>query len=198
MVSRPGTQSSAEGEGQETRPRFTTTTDAYADDIYRDAFEDDAIHEFLEDTDDFNSSRRKWTTPELPTSTENLLGAVTRVFSAIVERFAGPTVPGVERKVVSSGEMRTIDQGDDVELRNPPTLLVRAAGPSFQVPSAVESTLGTTASEGAIGYTNIASFSIVKLESEIGTALENVEEAEVHARCVAVSSGHGAIELMFA
>ncbi|TEB28385.1 hypothetical protein FA13DRAFT_806784 [Coprinellus micaceus] len=183
MENRPETQNGAEGEREEeTRPRFTTTTDAYAHDIYRDAVEDHAIHEFLNEVADFSSSQRRWSTPELATSNENLLGAVSRIFSAIVQRFAGPTVPGVERNVVSSSEIRPVDQGGDAESRNPPTLLVRAAGPSFQVPSAAESTLGTAASVGTIGYTNIASFSIVKLESEIGTALENLEEAEVHAR----------------
>ncbi|TEB14750.1 hypothetical protein FA13DRAFT_1721436 [Coprinellus micaceus] len=171
MENRPETQNGAEGEGEEeTRPRFTTTTDAYAHDIYRDAVEDHAIHEFLNEVADFSSSQRRWSTPELATSNENLLGAVSRIFSAIVQRFAGLRYQG-------SNEMSSVPAKYDRWIKE--ATPSRATLLPF---SAAESTLGTAASVGTIGYTNIASFSIVKLESEIGTALENLEEAEVHAR----------------
>ncbi|TEB14749.1 hypothetical protein FA13DRAFT_1805317 [Coprinellus micaceus] len=161
MENRPETQNGAEGEGRRKpdpgSPRPPTP--------------------------DFSSSQRRWSTPELATSNENLLGAVSRIFSAIVQRFAGPTVPGVERKCRQFQRNTT---GGSKRRR-------RVAQPSYPSRESGRAVLpGPQCCRvdswyrggrwGPSGTQTSASFSIVKLESEIGTALENLEEAEVHAR----------------
>jgi hypothetical protein len=62
-----------------------------------------------------------------------------------------------------------------------PVLVVRAAGPSFEIPKSLVSASQVST---RLGFSNMASYFSVKMESEIGSTKESVEEMSSYARCV--------------
>ncbi|TEB28386.1 hypothetical protein FA13DRAFT_1815909 [Coprinellus micaceus] len=168
------------GREEGNHPQFTTSPIAYAHDVYHDAVEEHDINEFLKGEGIYSFSGMRWAVPEFPTSTNDLFGSAYRICSAIIQRFAQSSTPGVERRVVSLRGIRRTELESGTEACELPSFVVQATGPSFQ--GSANSTPGSTELPGIIGYTSIASFLTVKPESDIGTAADNIGGMEVHAR----------------
>jgi hypothetical protein len=169
-------------ESEAARIRFTTTNDAYAHNIYRGVLQDGDINRFLEETDSYDLPENKWSIPDFPTSTGELLGSVYKVVSSVIRGFVRPEEHGVKRHIINTRDSHPVKVDIHAERHKIPSILIQAAGPSFETPSDPQSTLASTESHGSVGYSNVASFAVVKLESELGTAADNLEEAESYAR----------------
>ena len=107
---------------------FTTTNTAYVEELYRSEVKHGEVESFLKDCGLYDASEERWTVPEVPTTRADLVSSVFAVIRSVVGTFV-KTTPGrgVEREVI---EIRGHGEADDV-----PALVVRAAGPSFEIPS---------------------------------------------------------------
>ena len=159
----------------------TTTTEAYAHGLYRGLVEDTDIETFLWETDAYDSAQATWSIPLVPKTTEGLIGAMYGALQSIVGRFVRSFQPGIEREVCDTQDLPTCQGSNADGYRVCPALFVRAAGPSFEIPEPL-------ASEGemssTLGFSNMATYFSVKMESELGSKEECVEEMSSYARCV--------------
>ncbi|KAJ3514854.1 hypothetical protein NMY22_g14611 [Coprinellus aureogranulatus] len=153
---RPGCTQKLVINAEHTRPNFTTTNDAYAHNLYRDAAQDEEIETFLKESDLYDSKQRVWSLATGADKTD-LLGSVFQVVSSIVDRFLKPVESTVKRIVLNSSSRTVISttRTKDTAPEDEPTPL---------------------------RYSNIASYLSVKHDSGIGSAKETVDEMEVHAR----------------
>ncbi|KAJ3504903.1 hypothetical protein NMY22_g17766 [Coprinellus aureogranulatus] len=164
---------------EHTRPNFTTTNDAYAHNLYRDAAQDEEIETFLKESDLYDSKQRVWSLATGADKTD-LLGSVFQVVSSIVDRFLKPVESTVKRIVLNSSQTPESLRKDSVSPPHFPSIVVQAVGPSFQ-PSRTKDTAPED-EPTPLRYSNIASYLSVKHDSGIGSAKETVDEMEVHAR----------------
>ena len=165
-------------------PPFTTTSDTYVHRLYSDAFEDHDVDSFLEETCVYSSSTSEWTLPMAPTTAESLVDSFCNIIASIVQRFVKPAEVGVER--AAKNTQGTPEYGSIDEKGRPsyPPIVVHATGPSFPNPERVESR--SSASQPLVGYSQIATFFSVRLESEVVSDEREVDEMETYARYVPV------------
>ena len=168
---RPGLQ--RETSGQE-HPSFTTTDEAYAEGLYRSEVKDEHVERCLEEATCYRITEKRWAIPEMPTTRADLVSSVLGIIRSVVGMFTKTTQEGVEREVV---EMCRYDEG--------PALVVRAAGPSFEIPKPRNPGCSLAPD---IGYSNVATYFSVKLERDIGGEKKCLEEMAVYARWVPPAS----------
>ena len=155
-------------EPDEPHPRFTVTSKAYPEEVYRDVAEDEDIQGFLKETDYYDSSGEEWSIPEFPTSTQDVVKPLYKILSSIVRAFVKPSHHGVARDIVSTAGAAGYDEENEDGHHTCPFLTVRAAGPSFQIPAPQD--------QEDIGFSNMATCFSVAPEPESG---EDVDEMEI-------------------
>lgn len=196
MSSLPGTSKSNTSPVEphtpgEPLPSFTVTTEAYAHDLCREAIKEKEIDTFLQETGSYDCTEKKWSTPGAPTKTEDLVGSVFRLLSSIVRRFVKPAAPGVEREVINTQDVPACRGTNEKGYRVCPVVVVRAAGPSFETPPprkpAADSQEPPKPSK-FIGFGGIATYIVIKVESELGDEKGTLDEMKSYARCVPVSA----------
>lgn len=165
-------------------PSFTTTSETYAHDLYRHSVEPQEIESFLEESSCYDSVEKKWTIPGTPTKTEDLLSSVFNMLSSIVQRFAKPSQPGVEREVVNTENIPACQGTNEKGYRICPVIVVRAAGPSFEISKPRKPTTDSQEPAKSIGFGGMATYFSVKLDSELGSEKEDLDEMGSYARCV--------------
>lgn len=163
---------------------FTTTTNTYADNLYRDAVEDSDLDAFLEETARYDSENKAWLIPEPSTTAEDLLGPMFDILSSIVRQFVKPTQSSVKREVISTHDIPACEEKNEDGYRAYPSLFVQAAGPSFEVPKPLDSSLTAAPPLAGLGFTNMATYFSVKRDSELGSAREIANEMASYAGCV--------------
>lgn len=168
-------------------PNFTTTNETYAHHLYGHIVSAQGLHEFLEESGFYDFSKRKWSIPDAPAKTEDLLGPLVKILSSIVGRFVQPSNPGIEREVVNTHGIPACQGRNEKGYRICPLVVVRAAGPSFEVPIPRKATATTHVPSKRIGFGGMATYFAVKLDSELGREDEDLDEMESYARCVSLS-----------
>jgi hypothetical protein len=163
------------------RPSFTTTSDAYAHELHQDVVEPHEVETFLRGVDCYSVPQGRWTTPNASTTPETLVNSIFNIIRSIVGRFAYPKYSGVEREVVNTFYAPRCSGTDSRGYRACPTLLVRAAGPSFELPPPLNP---QEPSPDDLGFSNMATYFSIKPESETLSDKEIVDEMESYARCV--------------
>ncbi|TEB25618.1 hypothetical protein FA13DRAFT_1692942 [Coprinellus micaceus] len=166
---------------QGSRPKFTTTSDAYAHNLYLDAVQNEDIYTFLRGDESYDSTQKRWSFPSVPETTEHLIGAVCNVLRGILGRFVKSQDPTVKREVCSTVGNPACEGRNEGGYRVCPVLLIRAEGPSFEIP---ESLISVAAASSSLGFSNMATYISVKLDSNVGTEEENVEEMTSYAKRV--------------
>ncbi|KAJ3502214.1 hypothetical protein NMY22_g18664 [Coprinellus aureogranulatus] len=141
---------------------FSTTSDAYAHDVYRSLLDDLEVRDFLESSSDYNSENEKWDIPQHAT-TQDLVDSVCKVVRSIMEQFVKPVRPEVKRTIVNMYQARGNDVKNEEGYYPCPALVVQATGPSFEEPTP---TLA------------------VKRDEELGSAKEDVKETEAYAKVI--------------
>ncbi|KAJ3504524.1 hypothetical protein NMY22_g17896 [Coprinellus aureogranulatus] len=141
---------------------FSTTSDAYAHDVYRSLLDDLEVRDFLESSSEYNSENEKWDIPQHAT-TQDLVDSVCKVVRSIMERFVKPVRPEVKRTIVNMHHARGNDVKNEEGYYPCPALVVQATGPSFEDPTP---TLA------------------VKRDEELGSAKEDVKETEAYAKVI--------------
>lgn len=165
-------------------PRFTTTSEGYADALYHDAAQEDEIGTFLKDYEGYDSAQKRWTIPEAPSKRGDLIDALHAILSSIMGRFVKGTEPGVEREIVNTLRMLGFDVKNDKGYRKWPVLLVRAAGPSFEIPHPRESASTSKGASRLVAFSCTATFFSVCLDSDAGRAEDQLDEIASHVRYV--------------
>lgn len=172
------------------RPSFTTTSEAYARNLYHGVAESEDIDAFLEEETAYDVNQKSWSSLSAVARKDDLLNCVFKIVSSIVRRFVKPTEPAVKRDVVSCGQLSVCeDKKAEKASQDFPSIAVQAAGPSFEIPSMRDSKPPSKDFPATLGYSNMAFYIAVKLQSELGTVKENVDEMEAYARYVAAFSG---------
>lgn len=172
----------------ESHPSFTTTAEAYAHDLYRHSIDEYELDAFLEETELYDSGKKEWLTPTSPTSTGDLLGSVFQMLSSIVRRFVKPTEPGVERETLNTQDIPTCQGTNDSGYRACPLVVVRATGPSFQIRKTRKPVAGGQEGAVSLGFGGMATYFVVRSESELGSEKEILDEMKSYTRCVAWST----------
>ncbi|KAJ3522456.1 hypothetical protein NMY22_g11880 [Coprinellus aureogranulatus] len=163
-------------------PRFTTTSSDYVHSLYRETAEEEEIGGFLKESDTYDTVETRWSIPAAPTKTEELVNAVFKVLSSVVRRFVKPARLGVEREVVNTQDIPTCQGKNDRGYRLCPVVVVRAAGPSFEAPNPRRTEEASQEQSTLIGFGRMATYFSVKLEPELGSEKEELEEMEYYAR----------------
>ncbi|TEB37855.1 hypothetical protein FA13DRAFT_1656842 [Coprinellus micaceus] len=161
------------------RPSYTTTSDAYAHELYQDVVEPREVEAFLHGVDYYSVPQGRWTTPNASTRPETLVNSIFNIIRSIVGRFANPKDSGVEREVVNTFYAPKCSGTDSRGYRACPTLLVRAAGPSFEFPPPLNP---QEPSPDDLGFSNMATYFYIKPELETPSEKEIVDEMESYAR----------------
>ena len=162
-------------------PTFTATSDTYAHELYRDVVDDSEIQDFLEETNTYNSSQKKWSTPEAPTKADGLIHSVYSILSSIVQCFVKITERGVERVLDNTYGIPECEAINEKGYRVCPLLVIQATGPSFQIPKASAT---NSAPSRWVEPSQMTTFISVKLESDAGSVEELVDEMTTYARYV--------------
>ena len=163
------------------RPSYTTTSDAYAHELYQDVGQPQEVEPFLHGAECYSVPQGRWATPSASTTPETLVNSIFNIIRSIVGRFTGSKEPGVEREVLNTFSSPKCSGIDSRGYRAYPTLLVCAAGPSFEVPPSLDP---LDPSPYDLGFSNIATYFSVQPESETRSEEEIVDEMESYARCV--------------
>ena len=163
------------------RPSYTTTSDAYIHELYQDVVQPHKSETFLHGTDCYSVPQGRWATPSASTTRETLVNSIFNIIRSIVGHFTGSQVPGAEREVVNAFYAPRCSATDSRGYRACPSLLVRAAGPSFEVPPPLNA---LEPSPFDLGFSSMATYFSVKPESETPSEKEIVDEMESYARCV--------------
>ena len=163
-------------------PAFTTTSDTYADELYCDVAGGSEIQDFLEETDIYDTIQKKWSIPEAPTNLESLVHSVYSALSSIVQCFVKITEAGVERALDNTFGIPEFEATNPKGYRVCPMLVVQATGPSFQIPRTPATDSGVPSRW--VEYSQMATFVSVKLDAEVGSAEELVDEMTTYARYV--------------
>ena len=192
-----GTPNKLKGAGvvtnaEEPHPAFTITSREYAHEIYRDVAQDEEIQNFLKETAYYDLSKEEWSIPAHPTSTLAVVEPVSLILPSIVARFVKPSHPGVVREVCTTMEASGADEDNNDGYRTLPFLLLKAAGPSFQMPGPddEDEPADSNAEPADIGFSNIATCFLVATEPKSGTEdveLEILEELASYSRYVLCS-----------
>lgn len=161
-------------------PNFTITSDEYAHNLYRHLIGDKGVGDFLDESTLYDSTTKKWSASITPTTRQALLGSVLRILSSIVRSLVRPMEPIVEREVVNIDHTVA---GQKVK-QDAYRIVVRAAGPSFQIPRRRKTAGDLSDERKTIGYSCMATYFTVKLESELGSDEDILEEVISYARCV--------------
>ena len=142
-------------------PKFTTTSDGYAHEIYRDVLQEGVIEDFLRKNDAFDSEEKGWAFPQPLPATENVVGTVCRIARSIIKRFVTPTKPGVQRTVVNMVKARGNEAMGEDGYRPCPAVVVQASGPSFEDPPHPNQQVGATSPRRQVSFSNIASIHLL-------------------------------------
>ncbi|TEB25613.1 hypothetical protein FA13DRAFT_1777332 [Coprinellus micaceus] len=165
---------------------FTTTSEAYSRDVYRGLIGDGELDSFLSRADAYDYTRKRWILPLGSSSTE-LVHAVFDILQSIVRQFVRSEVPGVERRVYSTERTPGCDRKNEDGYRVSPILVVRAAGPSFEIPVPVgqhDDPKVSEVSSSAVGFTNMATYITLKTDSELANDVDILREMATYARYV--------------
>ncbi|KAJ3533032.1 hypothetical protein NMY22_g7501 [Coprinellus aureogranulatus] len=163
-------------------PRFTTTSSDYVHSLYQETAGEGETEEVLKEMGTYDTTETRWSIPTAPAKTEELVNAVFKVLSSIVRRFVKPATPGVEREVVNTQDVPTCQGKNGKGYRTCPLIMVRAAGPSFEAPKPRRLEEASQEQSTSIGFGGMATYFSVKLESELGSEKEELEEMECYAR----------------
>ncbi|TEB21857.1 hypothetical protein FA13DRAFT_1819279 [Coprinellus micaceus] len=161
------------------RSNYTTTSDAYTHELYQDVAQPQEVEAFLHGVDCYSVPQGRWTTPNASTTPDTLVNSIFNIIRSIVGRFANLKESGVQREVVNTFYAPKCSGIDSRGYRACPTLLVRAAGPSFEHPPPVNP---QEPSPYDIGFSNMATYFSIKPESETPSEKEIVNEMKSYAR----------------
>jgi hypothetical protein len=173
-------------------PSFTTTSDAYPHELFKDVIDPHEVETFLHGADCYSVPQGRWTTPNTSSVPEVLVNSIFNIIRSIVGRFANSKEPGVEREVVNTFYAPGCSGTNAWGYRASPTLLVRATGPSFERPPPSNP---QEPSPYELGFSNMSTYFSIKPESESPPDKEIVDEMESYARCVSAFGRVGAIVL---
>ncbi|TEB22085.1 hypothetical protein FA13DRAFT_1523568 [Coprinellus micaceus] len=163
-------------------PKFTTTSEGYPHEIYRDVLEEAVIEDFLRDSDAFDHKEKMWAFPQPLAATESVVVAVCRIARSIIKRFVVPTRSGVRRTVVNMIKAGGNEAVGEYGYRPCPVVVIQASGPSFEDPPPTSQEAATTSQQRQISFSNMASYFTVKLDSEVGTPRDILEEMKPYAK----------------
>ncbi|KAJ3515433.1 hypothetical protein NMY22_g14456 [Coprinellus aureogranulatus] len=167
----------------EEQARFTTTSATYADGIYPGSVRDEDIKSFLEESGHYDFSKGRWLTSEGSAGVDDLIDTLATILSSIVQRFVVADEPGVEREVVNTRAMPDCEALNEQGYRICPVLVVRAGGPSFEIPKSLQASITSEApSFTPIGFSGMATFMTVKVDA--GKAEDYLDEMAPYARRV--------------
>ena len=164
------------GEGIYQHPSMTTTSEAYAHEVYRHVAQDHEIEEFLQQTDAFDSESRRWAITPRGT-VDGLVNSAARIIRSVVGRFARSTRTGVSRTVATI-QGGPVPEAHEIEPTPRPIVVIQASGPSFEEPSP------TVIDAASKPFSNVASYVMPMSGSEVGSVKEVVRDMEPHARYV--------------
>ncbi|KAJ3540250.1 hypothetical protein NMY22_g4372 [Coprinellus aureogranulatus] len=166
-------------------PVFSVTSGTYAHGLYSDVIEERDIDAFLSNSDVYLSMDTRWDLPESPSSADDVLRAAFPLLSSIVQEFAKASSPGIARKLVNTRDVPQCNVENSQGYRISPVLLVYATGPSFEAPRSRDSSTGRSGlrtKPSTIGFSNMATYFSVKLDSELGSDKDILEEMASYAK----------------
>ena len=164
-------------------PRYTTTNETYAHGLYHEILAEDEVQAFLEEMgSSYSNEKKRWAIPESPPNRECLVDALYSVLRSIFERFVKPSEPEVERHIFNIQDYPQFEKKDKNGYAICPVLVVPAVGPSFDLPPALHSVPSAQLAVVNLGYSCMATYFTVKLDSNQGTVEEQVDEMETYAR----------------
>jgi hypothetical protein len=140
----------------------------------------------------YGLSKEEWSIPEFPASTLDVVGPLSEILPTIVAFFVKPSHPGVVREVCTTMGAAAAEEDNDDGYRTLPFLVLKASGPSFQMPVPDEDGYEEPGDEEAadIGFSNIATCFLVNTEPKSGEEegeMEIMEELASYSRCVSCS-----------
>lgn len=162
-------------------PEFTTTSDAYLHELYRNIIPEHEVQAFVEGNDTYDPIQKRWSTAKAPANGDSLVNSIYSIFSSILRRFVKVPEPGVERVLENTCGIAECEEKDEKGYRAYPLLAVQATGPSFQG-TPCEPGAGLVTSSSRVEYHQMATFFSVKLGNEAVSTQELVKEMEIHAR----------------
>jgi hypothetical protein len=165
-------------------PEFTTTSDAYPHELYRNIMPEHEVQAFVEGNDTYDPIQKRWSTPKAPANADSLVHSIYLIFSSILGRFVKVPQPGVERVLENTCGIAECEEKDERGYRAYPLLAIQATGPSFQG-TPCEPGAGLATSSSRVEYHQMATFFSLRLGNEAGGTEELVKEMEIHARYVA-------------
>lgn len=161
-------------------PKFTTTSETYADTLYQNVAQNDEIDTFLQEGKHYDSVEKRWRIPEAPATREDLVHALYIILSSIVGRFVKGTGSGIEREVINTLGIPDFDVKNEKGYRMWPALVLRAAGPSFEIPQSAQAPRTSKATTTWIGFSCMATFFSVDLDSKVGGPEDQLDEIAAH------------------
>ncbi|KAJ3499925.1 hypothetical protein NMY22_g19439 [Coprinellus aureogranulatus] len=168
--------------GNPSYPSFTTTTEAYAHELYLDAAQDKEIEGFLSRNKLYDGKRRRWSTLHKAKTTESIVDSLFEILSSIVKRFVKSPEPGVEREIVNTFRVPDCGVANEKGYRKWPFLALHGAGPSFELPDRPGPVSAADAAFRKVEFTCMATFFHVRRDSEVGAPENQLDEISTHVR----------------
>ncbi|KAJ2920973.1 hypothetical protein H1R20_g16121, partial [Candolleomyces eurysporus] len=154
--------------------------DSFARSLYHDLASDSAIDSFLKTSRFYSLQERRWKLPRSYTKLldTNFYTPFRNIISTVVKRFWGDATRQRSREVVdthATGLQHS--DADPATHTSRPSLVIKAKGPSFQLPC-----IETGQVSAKIGFTNIAACIEIQVEGGELPVFEQLARAAIYAR----------------
>lgn len=144
---------------------------------YHELASDDDIDTFLQSDELWDSSTKQWKYVAAATSQDELQTGLRDVLASIISTLGSSRESEGTREAccVLDASQFLHAESKPTNVRSSPPLVIKASGPSFEVPD-------PTSNERDLGYTNVASCVSVALEEWMNNDdVRNTEESSVYA-----------------